>query len=218
MGARIRRPELIIFDLDGTLIDTETVSLEAWLQVNQEYNLGLSREDFLAFVGRNAQAVLALGESLVPGGDFPAIYERKKNLARQIFDRDLRVKPGARELVAHVKDLGIACCVATSSTKDRSWRMLQRVGLADAMDFLVSGEEVVHSKPHPEIFLRCLDKTGVSIDRALIVEDSDTGLQAAKATGAFSILIPDIVPVSEAMEKSADLILESLFDLKEILE
>ena len=211
-------PELIIFDLDGTIIDTEPTSIRAWIAAAGEYGLDLTEEQVLQFIGLNNPAIKVLAKDEF-GADLPfdEIFLRKQELSRQEFDRGITLKTGAKEVLETVKELGIPACIATSSSKDRSERFLQRVGLWEYFEFLISGQDVTQSKPDPEIFLKCLEKAGVKPDSAMVVEDSKNGISGARRSGATTVLIPDVVKVDETMLENADFQFVSLLELRDYL-
>lgn len=211
-------PRIIIFDLDGTILDTEPVSLNAWIQAAAEYGLELSMDQVTRFIGLTNQAVAELAKREF-GEDLPIaqIFQRKRALTQVEFRAGIPLKKGVRELLATLQELGIRTCIATSSGKDRSNRFLQSVNLLDQFEFLISGEEVTHSKPHPEIFLRCLDQANVPANSAIVVEDSKNGIIGARRSGAKTVLIPDLVTVDEEMAANTDFVFESLLDLRDYI-
>ncbi|KAF5058977.1 HAD family phosphatase [Proteiniclasticum sp. QWL-01] len=217
MGRRTGKlPKLIIFDLDGTLLDTEPISIKAWIQAGQEYGVSLKEEQFHPYIGRNAQSIQDLSKDLFgPGFPFEEIYQRKKAICQEHYTRGIPMKPGVQELLGALRDLEIRACVATSSAKVRSEGFLERNDLLRYFEFLISGEEVVHSKPDPEIFNRCLTRAGVKETEAMIVEDSRNGIIGARRSGAQTVLIPDLIRPDEQMREHADLMFDSLFEFRD---
>lgn len=218
MGGRAGRPELVIFDLDGTLIDSEPISLGAWVKAAREFGLEMSRRELLQFLGRSNQAIAELAFELY-GWDVPfqEIFHRKGEIASLEYQKGIPLKPGVHEVLSALEDLGIRRCIATSSSRKRSGDLLESIGLAGRFEFVITGEDIVHSKPHPEIFLQCLARTGIPADRAMVVEDSRNGIVAAKQAGATAVLIPDVLEPDEEMKEHADLIFGSLLELKDHL-
>jgi HAD superfamily hydrolase (TIGR01509 family) len=145
------------------------------------------------------------------------MLERVREITKQSYQEGVPVKEGVKELLDLLEDFGIRRCIATSSRKTRSEDILSRIGLLREFEFLLSGEEITHSKPHPEIFELAMARMGIPSTSTMIVEDSKNGILAAKASGAISVLIPDLLPVDAIMKENADLIFNSLLDLKDYL-
>lgn len=211
-------PRLIIFDLDGTLIDTEPTSIRAWIDAAREFGLELSQDEVESFIGLNNEAVGKLARKRFgPTIPFEAIFQRKRELGRLAFEQGIALKPGVRELLDTLEALGVRACIATSSGKSRSVDFLRRLDLFHRFEFLISGEDVTNSKPHPEIFQRCLEKAGVAPAWAMVVEDSRNGIIGARASGATAVLIPDVIPADDVMKEQADLEFSSLLEFRAYL-
>lgn len=221
MGRRIgarKLPELIIFDLDGTIIDSEPIAMEAWIRAGEEFGVSIQHDDLLPMIGVNGESNRRMMMDRF-GEHFPFVpmLERVREITKQTYQEGVPTKEGIRELLTGLDNLGIRRCIATSSRKARSEDLLQRIGLLKEFEFLLSGEEITHSKPHPEIFERAMTRLGISPRETMVVEDSKNGILGAKASGAISVLIPDLLPVDDIMKENADLIFNSLLDLKDYL-
>ncbi|OWY10616.1 hydrolase [Thioclava sp. F42-5] len=174
--------DLVIFDCDGVLIDSEIISAQmlidelATLQVNIDL-------DYVArhFLGRSYPTVMKQIRSEF-GLDLPEEFEAQYR-ARLLdaFERDLRVTQG----VANVLEaLDVPWCVATSSSLPRAERSLEIAGLRDRVgDRLFTASEVAHGKPAPDLFLHAAEKMGASPARTLVIEDSLNGIRAGLAAG-----------------------------------
>lgn len=212
-------PELIVFDLDGTILDTEPVSIRAWITAGQEYGVKITADQIMPYIGRNADSIQDLArEQFGPEIPFAEIFHRKKEICRVEFARGVILKPGVHEIMAALSELGIRRCIATSSRKVRSENFLEAHDLLREFEFVFSGEEVTRSKPHPEIFLRSMARAGVDPSHSMVVEDSRNGIIGARDSGATAVLIPDVVPADEVMRGHADLIFQDLFQLRDHLK
>lgn len=205
--------KLIIFDLDGTLIDTEPTSIDAWIISSKKFNKELKQEEILNFIGRNVSGIKELVFN-IKGNDFPFddVFEEKKRVSHEIFQKEIKTMPYAKEALEIIKSLNLRMTVATSSSKQRSLDFLDRVGLGSYIEFLVSGEEVINSKPDPEIFSKSMERAEVKPEETIIVEDSLNGIIAARRSGARTVLIPDMVKIADDGMKNADHVFNNLLE------
>lgn len=178
----MRPIDLVIFDCDGVLIDSEVISARMLVTEMRARGLDIDLE-YVArhFLGRSYPVVLAtireqFGVVLPPS--FEVEY-RERLLAA--FERELRIMPGVREVLGQ---LGRPFCLATSSSALRVKRSLEIVGLDDVFGgSITTASEVAHGKPAPDLFLRAAGKMGAAAERVLVIEDSANGIAAAKAAG-----------------------------------
>lgn len=202
----------IIFDLDGVICHTDQYHFQAWKQLADRLGIpfeerdndrlrGVSRMESLNIVLEKSPRVYSAQEKLAFAEEKNETYKR---LLLQMTPADLpkETLSTLRELRARGLLLGIG-----SSSKNTKL-ILSRLGLADFFDAVADGTEISRSKPDPEVFLLAAEKLGVLPAEALVVEDADAGIQAAKAGGFFAA---GIGPA--AMNPSADISLASLADL-----
>ena len=174
--------DLVIFDCDGVLIDSEIIS--AKMLVDELARLGVAIDlDYVArhFLGRSYPTVMQqIREEF--GLDLPEAFEEQyRNRLLAAFERDLTIMPGVAEVVA---GLAVPYCIATSSSPRRARRSLEIVafpGLEETPLFTASMVE--HGKPAPDLFLLAAEKMGVKPRDCLVIEDSLNGIRAAHAAG-----------------------------------
>ena len=174
--------DLVIFDCDGVLIDSEIIS--AKMLVAELARLGVTIDlDYVArhFLGRSYPTVMQqIREEF--GLDLPEAFEEQyRNRLLAAFERDLTIMPGVAEVVA---GLAVPYCIATSSSPRRARRSLEIVafpGLEETPLFTASMVE--HGKPAPDLFLLAAEKMGVKPRDCLVIEDSLNGIRAARAAG-----------------------------------
>ena len=174
--------DLVIFDCDGVIIDSEAISARMLIETLAGYDVHVDRA-YVArhFLGRSYPVVMAqirtdFGIALPQG--FEADY-RTRLLAA--FDSELTVMPGFTSVLAR---LGVPWCLATSSSPERVARSLKIVSLAETFSGLVTtSSEVERGKPAPDLFLAAAGKMGVRPDRCLVIEDSFAGIRAGLAAG-----------------------------------
>ncbi|MCR8726452.1 HAD family hydrolase [Frigidibacter sp. ROC022] len=176
------RPELVIFDCDGVLIDSEVISAQMLIEALIPYGIEIDR-GFVTrhFLGRSYPVVLAEVRSRF-GVDLPPSFEAEyRARLLEAFETRLKVMPGAPEVLA---GMTLPWCVATSSSPARARRSLEITGLAGLVgDRLLTVAEVKHGKPAPDLFLLAASRMGVEPGRCLVLEDSLNGIRAARAAG-----------------------------------
>lgn len=184
--------QAVIFDMDGTLIDTERVSQAAWRRAAQDFRIEIPERILHAFVGCSIPNAMNMIDDEF--GD-PAFTERLFNRRHEIFDAtwedELELKPGAAEAVAAVRERGLAVALATSSVRDRAITSMERLGLMELFDAAVFDEDIEHHKPAPDVYLVAADHLGVEPTRCVTVEDSFNGVRAGAAAGMRTIMVPD---------------------------
>lgn len=199
-------PQLVIFDMDGLLFDTERLFQQKKAVVMQKYGYQQGKGDFEKTLGTCGQALLDILAELY-GPDYPAetiSRETREILNQQIMAEGPPLKPGIRKLLVWLKEKQIACCVASSTRTDIVCRYLKRGDLDPYFSYVIGGDQVSASKPDPEIFLKACQHMQVLPEHALVLEDSQNGILAAINGGIPAICIPDMaVPKACVLEKAA---------------
>jgi HAD superfamily hydrolase (TIGR01509 family) len=190
-------PKAVLWDMDGTLVDTEPYWIAAEHAIVEAAG-GEWREEYaLELVGKDLMVSAELIRANSPVEDEPVVIVEKL-LARVVEQVREHVpwRPGARELLAECRGAGIHSALVTMS-----WR-----SLADAVvealpegtfDLVITGDEVEHGKPHPEPYAAALRGLGVGADECGAIEDSPTGVRSAVAAGVPTLAVPHVVPVPE---------------------
>jgi HAD superfamily hydrolase (TIGR01509 family) len=173
------RIELVIFDCDGVLVDSEPIAVRVDLVVLAQFGLRLSQAEVIKrFVGRSPEVMLEVIEAHV-GRRLPDGLEPYEHLYQEAFEAELTVVDGITEALDQITQ---TACVASSSKPDSLRRKLQLTGLYERFDGRVfSATEVREGKPAPDLFLHAADKMGVPPSRCVVVEDSRHGVDAARA-------------------------------------
>lgn len=189
-------PAAILWDMDGTLVDTEPYWMTAEKEMVHSFGGTWTDEDGLTLVGSGlwTTAEIFQGRGVEMSAD-EIVYHLTDRVLEQIKVA-VPWRPGAVELLAAVKAAGIKTALVTMSIR----RMAEHVVSAftfPAFDVVVAGDEVTHSKPHPEPYLRAAELLGIPAEQCVAIEDSVTGLASALASGAASIGVPLHVPLEE---------------------
>jgi HAD superfamily hydrolase (TIGR01509 family) len=200
----------VLFDMDGVLVDTEELTFQAAQQMFEEHGIAVTREDFRPFIGTGENSYI--GNVALKYG-FHCDISRDKTRMYELFGIHakgrLKALPGVRSFIETCRRGGLKLAVATSADYVKMMINLRETGLDQvSFDVLINGQEVVHKKPHPEIYLTAASKLGVRAEECLVVEDAVNGIESAKAAGARCLAITNSFGRKE-LEK-ADWICDSL--------
>lgn len=209
-----------IFDMDGTMFDTEGISLDAYDTVGEMFGIRLSETEKLGFLGLPSEKIAQRFYTLF-GEDFDWQAFRKKKMEVQnavIAEIGVPIKAGLFEMLQYAKENHILCAVATSTSAERAMPLLAGAGVLDAFGAVICGDQITRGKPNPDIFLRAAEELGLSPEECVVFEDSRNGILAAKAAGMFSILIPDKIAPDAEMWQAADLLCKDLIEAKAYFE
>ena len=204
--------EAVIFDMDGLLVDTETLAMRALMSAAADMSMDLPEEFCHLFIGVSADhcRLMVLDRF---GHDFPveSYFEAADlHMAAAIDAGCLRLKAGVLQLLAYLEDRRIAKAVATSSSRCKTMRHLGATGIANRFDAIVTRDDVDRGKPHPDLFLRSADELGLPPGRCLTLEDSYNGVRAGHAAGTLVIMVPDILPSTDEMHSKCVTIVSNL--------
>ena len=216
-------PKLVIFDMDGTMLDTEKLSFNGWLAASKQMGFEVTEEEFwpvyLTIVGTNATTFKArLAEFFGEDYDMDTCHGLcLADMDRHFAQHGVPIKPGLIELLDKLDEKGIKKCVATSTEKTRATHKLKLAGIAHRFEVIVGGLCVPNSKPAPDIFLHAAELCGVSPEDCLVIEDSVAGTTGGYNAGMKVINVPDILPASDEVKRMAWRVCDGLRDVVEIL-
>ncbi|MET0481125.1 MAG: HAD family phosphatase [Mycetocola sp.] len=191
-------PAAVLWDMDGTLVDTEPYWISAETDLVESFGHTWTYEDAMTLVGSGLWESARIFQS--HGVDMPEddIVAHLTGRVRDRLAKDgVPFRPGARELLKELRDLGVKTALVTMSVRAMAEQVLSHLDFT-AFDVLVTGDEVDQPKPHPEPYLRAASLLGVSIEDCVAIEDSRAGLASAVASGAVSIAVPHAVTIPDA--------------------
>jgi HAD superfamily hydrolase (TIGR01509 family) len=199
----------VLFDMDGTLIDTEKVWEIAIRELAAEYGGTISAQARRDMLGTSSERTMELLHADLgqPWRDPVAGAAWIGARVEELFAEGVDWRPGARELLAAVRAAGVPTALVTNTGRSLVEIALRTLG-AENFDVVVCGDEVEHSKPHPAHYLAAATALGVDPARCVAIEDSPTGLASATAAGCAVLAIPHETPLGDV----AGLVLDSLLD------
>lgn len=213
-----RRFDLVIFDCDGVLVDSERLAIRLDAALFQRLGWPLSESEIVErFVGRTDAAMRDEIEAHV-GRDIGPEWEASAEEYIRVFAAELRPVDGVAAAIDAVRAAGFATCVASSGGREKIRRNLALTGLRDRFDERIfSGEDVEHSKPAPDLFLHAAAAMGVAPSRCAVVEDSRPGVDAARAAGMWAFGYAGSVTPAAALEGPATTVFTNMADLPDLV-
>ena len=192
----------LIFDLDGTLIDSLEINWKAMDLALRDQGIVIDRSEFISMTGRSLEEIVDI---IVDRHANPANSIDRQEIVRQkrLYANSQADVVQPIDVVADVARLchgRIPMAVGTGSDKHRALMMLASTGLLPLFNFVVAADDVTHHKPHPETFLRCAELMGVPPSLCQVFEDGDTGIQAAHDAG---MMVTDVRPFIQLVVDNA---------------
>ncbi|GAB7554185.1 HAD family phosphatase [Novosphingobium sp. 11B] len=207
-----------IFDMDGTLIATEAAHHRSYALTSQAIGWPLGEEilDTMVGVSRDLNEVM-LAQRLGPEFPLARFYEEADALFMAMLDEGVDLRPGAVPILEHFLAAGIPLALCTSTAGHLVPPRLEKAGLLGYFDIIVTRSDVSQAKPHPEPYLLAAERLGVDPAHCVAIEDSYAGVLSATSAGIATVMVPDLLPATEAMTAAGATVLPSLDALRELL-
>lgn len=214
-----KQPLAFIFDLDGVITDTAEFHYLAWKQIGDELGIRVDRDlnESLKGVSRleSLERVLAAGSLQMSASDKEQWAAKKNLLYQQLIETidPSDVLPGIAELLTEIRAADMK--LALGSASRNAAFVLDKLGLAEAFDYVVDAGKIRFGKPHPETFTDAADRFGIPYEACIGVEDSEAGIEAINSAGMFSVGIGSPLSLRQSKYLVAD---TSKLKLNEIVE
>ncbi len=202
-----------IFDWDGVIIDSGKLHEQSWRRLAAELGKSIAPDSFIRGFGmKSARIIEEIHGWAKDPAEIARLTNRKEALYREIVGRsEIAALPGAAEWLARLREAGVPCAVASSTQRLNIDAVLARIGLQEAFCAIVSAEDVVHGKPHPEVFLKAAERLRIAPDRCVVFEDAHVGIEAGHAAGMKVVAVTTTHRADEL--GAADVVVRQLDEL-----
>ncbi len=201
----------VIFDMDGVIVDSYEPHLESWRMLAREIGAEVTEEQFAGTFGRTSRDIIRTLFGETDNAKVRQYDDRKESLYRDLVRGRLPMMPGVRSLVRTLSAAGARIAIGSSGPRENVELVCSSADLMIFVDARISGADVTHGKPDPEVFIRAANTLGLKPSQCIVVEDAPVGIQAAHAGGMKCICLRS--PRSPKGIESADLIVDSLEEI-----
>ena len=192
-------PAAVLWDMDGTIVDTEPYWMRAETELVAEFGGVWTHDDGMLLVGSglwNSAAILqSRGVDLSPDAIVARLTDR---VQEQLTEHGVPWRPGSRELLQELKAAGVPTALVTMSVERMARQIIDLIDF-DAFDVVVAGDMVANSKPHPDPYLVAAERLGVDPAACVAIEDSEPGVASAVAAGTITIAVPHQIDLPESV-------------------
>jgi len=210
--------KLVIFDYDGLLVESEHIAYKAEKAILEKYHRKLTKELFIRYLGFSVRDTI---KGYIAQLNMPISAEdflKERNAYLDLFlESELRLKPGANDLLKYFKQKNIKSVIASSGTIEYIEKGLDVLKIRPFFINITSVSEVDRGKPQPDLFLKALEKNNTNANEAIVLEDAISGITAAKVAKIFCVAVPPVGVDLQAYH-IADLVLGSLAEIIPLYE
>ena len=211
--------ELVAFDVDGLMIDTESVWKNAFDKAGDKYGIpNLGDTLFPSLIGKRLEDEQELLDRLLPSDIQNQLINEWRQIGLGSLEREVPVKPGLYEMLDFLEQHHIKMAVATTTRRELTEQRLKKIGVYDRFEYVLCGDEVTKRKPDPEIYLSVLHKMNTKAENAIVLEDSSVGVEAAYRAGIDCIQVPDLIAPTEVQEKQTICIVKDLMEARDYIQ
>lgn len=211
--------ELVIFDVDGLMIDTESVWKNAFDKAGDKYGISnLGDTLFPSLIGKRLEDEQELLDRLLPSDIQDKLLNEWRQIGLSSLANKVPVKPGLYEMLDFLEQHHIKMAVATTTRRDLTEQRLKKIGVYDCFEYVLCGDEVTKRKPNPEIYLSVLKRMDTGARNALVLEDSVVGVEAAYRAGIDCIQVPDLIAPTEVQKEQTICIVKDLMEARDYIK
>lgn len=210
----------VIFDLDGTLLDTEKLLFRYWREAAAQFGFDMSPEQALTLRSLTHRLVQPLfTEWFGEGCDYRLLRERRMKLMQEHIDKyGIEKKKGASELLDYLGKNGYMRAIATATDTERAGKLLRLAGLDGCFDRIICASMVEWGKPRPDIYIFAAGQLGLMPGECIAVEDSPNGVISASSAGCYTVMVPDQTQPGEQLKEYISAVCADLTEIKGLLE
>ena len=211
--------ETVIFDFDGVIADTEKISYQCYKNIINQYGNDLSLSEYVQiFAGRTEVENAKKLSSMYAIENAETVRNMYHKEEQKIMQEGVALKSGVKEILDYLSSCNIKICLATSSTLSRALNILKSHNIENYFDAFVTKEDVIAGKPNPEVFLKALEKTNTNAKNALVLEDSEFGIEAANAASIPVICVVDLKIPDTRHEAMTYKVCQNMLDVLKLIK
>lgn len=215
MDLNISGIKAIIFDMDGVIFDTERVYLDIWCKVFEKYGYKMTKEIYTSVLGTGRENVKRVFIDNF-GQDLPidSMYKEKDELLVEAVDKGIPLKSGVYEILTYLKENKFKIALATSAVTYRALKQLKHAKIEKFFDAIVCRDDVIETKPNPEIFLKAAKRLNVQANECIVIEDSNAGIKAAHSANMTAFHVIDLKEPDNEIKRYSFKCFKSLEEIK----
>ena len=211
----------VLFDMDGLMVDTESLATEAFIHSAKKQGYDMTKEETLMVLGFTTKSIYEFWENYFKNSDVSGkqlVDDHYKYIENVLFTTGPKKMPYIEELLKYLKENNYKVAVASSSNMNHIINNMEKTGLKKYRDEFASGAEVKNGKPAPDVFLLAAERLGVEPKKCLVLEDSKAGVIAGSSAGAKVIMVPDMFKPDDECKEKAYKIVNNLGEVINMLE